>query len=288
MKSKYLMDTEWLERHLGDKDLRIFDCTVHITADPKTGLSFKTGLDQFEKGHVPGAGFLDMIEELSDRGNKFSFTLPPAEQFAAAISQKGVSDDSRVVLYSTESYQWATRVWWLFRVFGFDNVAVLDGGWQKWSREGRPVSTEASSYVRGIFTPRLRPELVANKEDVLAVAGTGDACVISALPPQMYSGESPINFGRKGHIAGSVNLWLMDLVDPETNEFLLQDLLKEKFNAVGALVKDRVITYCGKGVSATADAFALTLLGHEGVAVYDGSMEEWARDPALPMEEGDG
>lgn len=289
MRTDYLVDTDWLERHLGDEHLRIFDCTVHRWVAFFGQPRWKSGMAQFEKGHVPGAGHLDLVRDLSDPASELRFTLPTGDRFAYAVSRQGVSDDSRVVLYSKQEYWWATRVWWMLRVFGFDNVALLDGGWQSWSREGRPVSTDAPNHPGGTFTPRFRPEMVADKEAVLAALGKSSASVINALSPDLHSGESRINYGRKGHITGSINLWGMALLDAGTNKFLPQDALEAKFADMGILNKDEVITYCGGGIAATGDAFGLALLGREeGVAVYDASLQEWANDPALPMEKGQG
>lgn len=191
-----------------------------------------------------------------------------------------------MVLYSASSYQWATRVWWLLRLFGFDNATVLDGGFQKWSSEKRPISAAPSGHARGAFQACFRPELLAEKHDILAAIASDSACVINALSPAMYSGESPLHFGRRGHISGSINLWVREFVDPETNTFLAPSVILRKLEAAGVLDAARHITYCGKGVSATADAFALSMVGLDDVAVYNGSMEEWASDPSLPMTRG--
>ena len=292
MRTNYLVEADWLERHLDDPSLRIFDCTVNRGHDSGGNWVTSVGKSEFEKGHVPGGGHLDLVHDLSDPNSNLRFTLPTPKRFADAVSRQGVSDDSRVVLYTTGNYMWATRVWWMFQVFGFDNVAVLDGGWQAWCREGRPISTSAPSHSNGNFTPSFRPELVANKQAVLAALGHSGTCVVNALSPDLHSGESHIHFGpkgqadRKGHIAGSINQFAMDLVDPDTNKMLPQGALEAKFAERGVLDMDRVITYCGAGIAATGDAFALALLGRKDVAVYDASLQEWAYDPALPMEEG--
>lgn len=138
---EFLIDTEALERQLGDPDLRVFDCTTNLIPDPKTTYQAVPGRADFEKGHIPGAQFIDLQADLSDHGLRLRFMAPSAEEFAAAMRRFGVGEGSRVVLYSTGSPWWATRVWWLLRVFGFDGAAVLDGGWQKWRREGRPLET---------------------------------------------------------------------------------------------------------------------------------------------------
>ncbi|MCZ6729387.1 MAG: rhodanese-like domain-containing protein, partial [SAR324 cluster bacterium] len=173
-------------------------------------------------------------------------------------------------------------------------VALLDGGWQAWSREERPTASTAPNHSQGVFTPRFRPELLADKRAVLAASGAPGSCVVNALSPDIHSGETLVHFGpkgttgRKGHIAGSINLSALELVDSATNRFLEQDALAAKFAKQGILDKDRVITYCGAGIAAAGDAFGLALLGKDNVAVYDASLQEWAGDPGLPMEEGAG
>lgn len=289
MKSKHLVDTAWLAQHLGDNlppnNLRVFDCSVHINVSPEAGLSFATGLPDYLKRHIPGAGFVDVIEELSDPSKPQSFVAPDAERFAQAMRRSGVRKDSTVVLYSAQSYQWATRVWWLLRLNGFENVVVLDGGLQKWLAEGRPVTSEACTYPTGDFTASPQPGHIADAQAVLAALSTPGQRVINALSAEMYAGTSPLHFGRRGHISGSVHLWMRELIDPETNTFLDAATLRSKFRAAGVLEHDQCITYCGKGVSASADAFGLALIGQRA-AVYDDSMEGWARDPELPMTEG--
>jgi thiosulfate/3-mercaptopyruvate sulfurtransferase len=177
-------------------------------------------------------------------------------------------------------------VWWLLRVFGFDDAAVLNGGWQKWVREGRPVETgPAKPRPPGHFVVReLRP-LMVGKDEVLRAIGDGGVCTLNALAPEQHAGSGGNSYGRPGRIKGSINLPAAHLLDPATNEFLPPDELRRRFESVGAFDK-QVITYCGGGIAASADALALVMLGHPNVRLYDASMSEWAVDPSLPMETG--
>jgi thiosulfate/3-mercaptopyruvate sulfurtransferase len=283
---EFLIDTQTLGRQLGNPDLRVFDCTTNLVPDPKTTYQAVPARADFEKGHIPGAQFIDLQADLSDGSQRLRFMLPSAEAFAAAMSRFGVGEGSRVVLYSTANPWWATRVWWLLRVFGFDNAAVLDGGWQKWAREGRPVETgPAKPRPPGHFVVReLRP-LIVGKDEVLRAIGDGGVCTLNALAPEQHAGSGGNSYGRPGRIKGSVNLPAAHLLDPATNEFLPPDELRRRFEAVGAFDKE-VITYCGGGIAASADALALVMLGHPNVRLYDASMSEWAVDPSLPMETG--
>jgi thiosulfate/3-mercaptopyruvate sulfurtransferase len=283
-----LVETGWLADHLADPDVRVLECTVylHPAADVAGGYRVESGRARWAQGHIPGAGFADLHEELSDRSSPLRFMMPPAAQFAEAMGRSGVGDGVRVVLYDRFVNMWAARVWWMLRAFGFDAAAVLDGGWRKWTREGRPVATDDGARPPRAFTARPRPALVADKAGVLAALGDERACVLNALTDEQHRGTGGVTYGRPGRIAGSVNVAARGLVDPETHAYLPADALRARFAAVGALDAGRVITYCGGGIAASSDAFALALLGRDDVAVYDASLSEWAADPGLPMERG--
>jgi thiosulfate/3-mercaptopyruvate sulfurtransferase len=281
-----LVDTEWLAEHLDDRAVRVLECTVYLhPADVPGGYRVESGRGRFTQGHIPGAGFADLLEDLSDRGSRLRFMMPPAKQFAEAMGRYGVGEGVRVVLYDRFVNMWAARVWWMLRAFGFDDAAVLNGGWKKWTREGRPVATDDGARPARTFVARPRPELIADKAGVLAALHEERACVLNALTEEQHRGGG-VTYGRPGRIAGSVNVAARDLVDPETHAYLPPDVLRGKFAAAGALDARRVVTYCGGGIAAASDAFVLTLLGHDDVAVYDASLSEWAADPALPMATG--
>ena len=292
---EYLVETDWLEQHLGDDDLRIFDCTVKLIPNPdavpgkEPPYRIENGRAHFDEEHVPGAGFIDLLEELSDKSAKFPFMNPPEQQFVDAMCGYGIEDGTRVVLYSCAAMMpemWATRVWWMLRYFGFDHAAVLNGGWAKWTSEGRPVSSEPCSYPEGRFVARPRPGLFVDRNDVLAAIGEDSVCTINALMPAQHAGTGGGVYGRKGRIAGSVNVPAASLRDPDTGAYLPVAQLRKCFDAVDVDGAERIITYCGGGISATSDAFVLSLLGYDNVAVYDASMYEWSNDESLPMETG--
>jgi thiosulfate/3-mercaptopyruvate sulfurtransferase len=281
-----LVETEWLAEHLDDPRVRVLECTVYLhPVDGPGGYRVESGRARWAQGHIPGAGFVDLQEELSDPRSSLRFTMPPASQFARAMSRHGVGDGVRVVLYDRFVNMWAARVWWMLRAFGFDDAAVLDGGWKKWTREGRPVATDDGTRPPRPFDARPRPALIADKAGVLAALGDDRVCVLNALTEEQHRGGG-VSYGRPGRIAGSANVPARDLVDPETHAYLPVDVLRAKFAAAGALDARRVITYCGGGIAASSDAFALTLLGRDDVAVYDASLSEWGADPSLPMETG--
>jgi thiosulfate/3-mercaptopyruvate sulfurtransferase len=282
-----LVQTDWLEAHLGDPRLRIFDCTTHLKPpEPGSDMPYLvvSGRPEYDAGHIPGAGFLDIQGELSDNTTKLRFTMPSADHFAAAMSRHGVGEGARVVLYSAGSIMWATRVWWMLRAFGFDHAAVLDGGWDKWRAEGRPVSTEPCKYSPAVFVSRPRPGMVVGKQQVSAALGNPATVIVNALPPDLHAGKTPSRYGRPGRVPGSVNVPAGTLLDSKTKAFVPLAQARARFDASGIEKSKDVICYCGGGISATVDLFLLYQLGHDRITLYDGSMGEWAKDQSLPIE----
>jgi thiosulfate/3-mercaptopyruvate sulfurtransferase len=281
-----LVDAAWLEERLDDPDLRVFDCTGVLVPDRRKIFRSESGRPRYDEGHVPGAGYLDLHGELSDPAARVVYTVPPAERFADAMSRHGVGPGTRVVLYGKDGPSWATRVWWLLRLFGFDEVALLDGGWERWVAEGRPVSRDPARYAPSRFAARPRPRLLADKAEVAEKIGSDRVCLLNSLVPEHHAGTGDPGSGSLGHIPGSSNLRYTALLHPEDGTFLPPDELRRRLAAVGALDAPEVVTYCTGGIGATALAFALALVGREDVAVYDGSMLEWSADPSRPVERG--
>jgi thiosulfate/3-mercaptopyruvate sulfurtransferase len=277
-----LVETGWLADRLAEPDLRIFDCTVRLEQGPG-GVKLTGGKEEWARAHIPGSGFMDLLADLSDRTSRFNAMLPPAAQFAEVMSRAGVGPATRVVLYDRAGAMWAARIWWMLRCFGFDSAGVLNGGFGKWAAEGRPVSDAPPAYPEARFVARPRPGLMADKAEVLEALGKDEVLLVNALSPQVFSGAAA-PYGRAGRIPGSVNVPAMSLLDPDTGAYRPPDALRHAFDRVGALGDKRVIAYCGGGIAACSDALALTLLGAEDVAVYDGSLSEWIADPSCPME----
>ena len=279
-----LVESAWLEGHLQNEKLRIFDTTTFLIPVPEAPYRIESGLKEFRREHIPGAGFLDLNGELSDPASPFPFTMPSAEHFSAVVSEKGISEDSWVVLYSIGNMMWSTRLWWMFFAFDFDRVAVLNGGWDKWHRESRPVSSRPCTYSSGTYRAIPRPERIASRKEVEEAINESGVCTLCTLSPEVYNGTCERHSGRPGHIPGSLNDYYKNLVDPDTGTFLDSADLRERFADLGVFEKDRVITYCGGGIASTLTALALRMAGHQNVAVYDGSLREWAADPNLPLE----
>jgi len=280
-----LVTGDWLETHLADPSLRIFDCTFYLVYEEGTGKPYHvvSGRADYDAGHIPGSGFLDLQEDFSIEKSPYRFTLPSPEYVADAFSRAGIGDGTRVILYSQKSIQRATRFWWMLRWLGFDNAAVLDGGYDKWVAEKRPLSTKLCQYPSSDLSIKLRAGLFVGKDAVSAAMGDADTCTINALGPDLHSGENS-RYGRPGRIPGSVNVPAAALLDPDTMEMLPPATVAQTFAAVGAEPGKHIITYCGGGIAATLDAFLLYQLGYRDIAVYDNSMSEWATDTSLPIE----
>lgn len=278
-----LVSTEWLGSHLSEPDLRIFDATVHLRpADPGPFL-VESGRADYLAGHLPGAAFLDLAHDLSDASSRLNFTRLATDITADVLASAGVGLGTRVVTYSSTTPMWATRLWWILRSCGFQDAAVLDGGLVKWKAEGRMVETGVRRYPPDTFPVRPQADMWADRSEVLAAVDDGRICTISALPPGIYTGADGTSWGRKGHIKGSHNV-PFDTLLHDDGTYRSDAELRALFGSVGAFGSSRTLCYCGGGISATMDALALVRLGHPSVAVYDGSMAEWARDVALPME----
>ena len=276
---------DWLEANLFEPGLRIYDCTTYLRYEEGTGQPYRVeaGRDDYDKGHIPGAVFLDLQGDFSDQDAPTKFMRLSPGDMAAAFARHGVSDDSRVVLYARASPIWATRFWWMLRWIGFDNAALLDGGMDKWAQDGRPVSTEPGAYPQGRLTARPRPGLFVDKEEMLAAIGDGAVCTLNALAPDLHAGSNP-RYGRPGRIPGSANVGAAALFDPETRELVSAEKAAATFAAAGATPDKRILNYCGGGIAATLDAFVQHQLGFNDIAVYDASMSEWAKDDTLPIE----
>jgi thiosulfate/3-mercaptopyruvate sulfurtransferase len=283
-----LISTDDLAARLAQPGLRVYDCTTYLEPpDPGSDDPYKavSGRQTFLAGHIPGADFLDLQGELSATDTRLRFMMPSADHLARAFGRHGLGDGTRVVLYSIGSMMWATRVWWMLRALGFDAAAVLDGGFDRWQAEGRPVETgEPRGYPPATFTPRPRSGRFVDKTAVRAAIGDPRAVTVNALGLQFHRGLEPSRYGRPGRVPGSVNVPAASLVDSETKRFVSPADALARFAAAGVTKDRHVIAYCGGGISATIDLFLLHQLGFDDLTLYDGSMGEWAKDPSLPIE----
>jgi thiosulfate/3-mercaptopyruvate sulfurtransferase len=273
-----LVTTEWLSQHLDDPDLVVLDCTVRTEPGDGGGFTNVSGRADYDGGHIPSAGFADLTGDLSDSNSPIEFAVPTPEHFCSAMGALGVGDDSRVVLYDGYLSAWAARVWWMLRWVGFDRAALLDGGLKAWTAEGRPLSTAPATRPAKHLTPAPRPELIADRHEVLAAIDDAAVCLIDTLPEAFYRGEQTL-YDRPGHIPGASNICAIDLLD-ESGRYRPHDELAALHDGDR---NARTITYCGGGIMASSNAFVMTRLGFTNVAVYTASLQEWAADPTNPM-----
>lgn len=276
-----LVSTHWLAGALGDDDLVLLDATAHAT-DPG-----RDARAEFAAGHIPGARFLDLAT-FKDDASAVPNALPTAAQVAERMAALGVRRDSRVVLYDDSAVKTSARAWFILRMNGFANVAILDGGLAKWKAEARAIETgEATST--GIPLERLDADWsrVRSKDEVRQNIANRAEQVIDARDAGRFTGATidTVHNLPGGHIPGARNLFFKDLYHDD-GTFRSEAELRAAFAGAGVDLDRPLVTSCGSGVTASVLLFALHLLGVDDAALYDGSWSEWAADPASPIETG--
>ena len=276
-----LVGTEWLAAHLDDPHVRVVDSSFKLP-----GIT-PTAREDYDRGHIPGAVFFD-IDDIAEPGTSLPHMIPSPELFARKMEGLGIGGDDRVVVYDSAGLSSAGRAWWMLRLFGHRNVALLDGGLPQWKADGRPLETAVPNPPLRRFTARFDPALVRDKHALLGNLATRREQVVDARAAGRFAGvaEETRPGLRRGHIPESRNLPYDRVTDPQTHRLRDAEALSELFRDASVALDRPIVTSCGSGVTACALAFALHLIGHPGAAVYDGSWSEWGLPGDTPIETG--
>jgi thiosulfate/3-mercaptopyruvate sulfurtransferase len=278
---KTLVSTEWLHAHLKDPDLRILDGSYYLpqmARDPRA---------EYDAAHIPGARFFD-IDDVADHGSDLPHMVPPIEKFMSRMRAMGVGDGHQVVVYDGMGLFSAARVWWLFKLMGQNNIAVLDGGFPKWQAEGRPVDDLPPIIRDRHMTVRRQTHMVKDVTQVSAASKLGDYEIIDARSPGRFRGEEPEPRAglRPGHIPGSKNVCFKDLLNADQTMKNPVEI-RQIFQSAGVDFDKPAITTCGSGVTAAVLSLGLQRVGKTDHSLYDGSWSEWGMFPTVPVATGD-
>jgi len=278
----WLVDGAWLEPRLRDPDVRVVDASWYLPAQGRDARA------EYAAAHIPGAVFVDLSTDLANPRARLRNTIAKPEALARAFASRGIGSRHHVVVYDRLGGYSAGRVWWSLRYAGHERVSLLDGGLARWVAEGRPVTGDVPRFPPADFAAVPRPELLRGKADVLRVLRAGGAQIVDARSTARFRGEGEEHTRNKGHIPGSRSVPYDANLGGDPPAFKTPAELRAVYERAGVRLDQPIITTCGSGVTAALDAFALALLGHTNVSVYDGSWAEWGDADDVPIATGDG
>ncbi|EEX12824.1 conserved hypothetical protein [Citreicella sp. SE45] len=278
---KTLVSTDWLAKHLKDPDLRVLDASWFLPGSDRDAKA------EYEAAHIPGARFFD-VDDVSDNRSELPHMVPPVEKFMSRMRALGVGDGHQIVVYDSQGIFSAARVWWLFKLMGQDDIAVLDGGFPKWQAEGRETEDMPPVIRDRHMTVRRQNQMVKDVTQVSAAAKLKDTEILDARAAERFRGDAPEPRPglRAGHIPGAKNIPYKTLQEPD-GTMKSPDALRATFEAAGVDLGKPVITSCGSGVTAAIINLALTRIGKDDHSLYDGSWTEWGQFPTLPVATGE-
>lgn len=284
MLSQPIVTTEWLQDHLNHPRLRIVDIRGLVKPATEPPPHYFNLRDDYDASHIPGAVFIDWVHEITDPDDPRHTQIATPARYAAVMSRAGIDENTVVVAYDTGAGVFASRLWWSLRYYGHEQVAVLDGGWDKWVSEGRPTTTAVPDISPTTFTPRPNPALRRTADEVLAALHRDDTLIIDVRSDTEYKGQAS-RAPRMGHIPGAVNQG-RSLFMNDDNTLKSPDEIRAVFAGSGLQADQRqeVIVYCNAGVSATYSLLAMTHAGMNNGTLYDGSWKEWGSDESKPIE----
>jgi len=266
-----LVSADWVADHLDDPNVRIVDGSYHLAATGRDGKA------EYLEAHIPGALHFDIDAVCDPSPNPSPHMFPSAEDFAAAVGAMGISNDQRVIVYDADGLFSAPRVWWMFRVFGHQNVAVMRGGFRNWKAENRPVTSDIPSFVATSFNAQLDATKLRSISQIQDNIESAAELVLDARAANRFDGSQPeARPGvEPGHIPGSTNLPYSEIIDVEAGTFRDADTLRAAFDRAGVDGSRTVATTCGSGVTACILGLGMHLVGRDNWALYDGSWTEW-------------
>ena len=283
-----IVECDWLKNKFNEQNIRVFDCTtyLHYTDDnPTKPYNVESGLKNYHLGHIPSSAFIDLQSDLSNESSPYSFTLPSLETLSKRFQKLGVGERYHVILYSNNGMQWSSRIWWMLRAVGFDQVSILDGGLSEWMRLDLPIENKGNVYSTSKFLFKPRLDIFVEKDAVLEAVNKKTTLLLNSLTEDIHIGNNS-RYGRPGRIPNSINIPFNELLNAKNGKLKSTEEVIRIFNKKNVTSDRLILNYCGGGIAASLEAFVLFQLGFKNIQIYDNSMSEWAMDNELPIEVG--